>query len=53
MKIKNKIGYKNFTVTVPADLVLAIKERAAEADLTVSAYLRRLIKSDVIELKKT
>ena len=56
MKIKDKTfpgRYKNFAVTVPTDLVLEIEQRAAQAELSVSAYLRRLIKTDLITLKKT
>jgi hypothetical protein len=53
MKTKGKTAYKNFTITIPFDLAIGLKQRAEEADLTVSAYLRRLIKSDLITLKET
>lgn len=53
MKIKEKPARKNVSVSVPADLFPEIKRRAIEDDRTVSTYVCRLIKLDVITLKKT
>jgi hypothetical protein len=49
MKVKDKNPRRSmvFSVTVPADLVPEIERRAAEQELTVSAYFRRLIKTDL------
>jgi hypothetical protein len=54
MKNKTLISAKpkNFAVTVPAELIPEIKRRAADEELTVSAYLRRLIKTDLKTLKE-
>lgn len=55
MKNKTLISARcrNFTVTVPVELWPEIERRAAESGLTVSAYVRLLIKRDIITLKKT
>jgi hypothetical protein len=53
MKIKEKQARKNVSVSVPAELIPEIKRRAIEDDRSVSTYVCRLIRLDVITLKKS
>jgi len=43
--------FQNFTASFPADLKAFVKRHLAGRDLTVSQYMRRLIKSDLKALE--
>jgi hypothetical protein len=46
-KLKNKIDVSKLSFSVPWRMEALIKERAAGMDMTMSQYIRRLIKDDI------
>jgi hypothetical protein len=45
--MKNKQEISKLSISVPADLKPLISQRAAELDLTVSQYIRRLVNAEM------
>ena len=50
MEMSSKKGYVNIATSLPPDLKAKALRRAEELDLTMSQYIRRLVRA---ELKKT
>jgi hypothetical protein len=50
-KLKNQIGISRLSFSIPAWMESVIKERAAGMDLTLSQYIRQLVRKDTNQTK--
>jgi hypothetical protein len=47
MKTKQKLDIRKLSLSLPGELKPLVKERAAQLDLTVSQYIRRLVNDEI------
>ena len=49
MKTKQKLAIRKLSLSLPGELKPLVKKRAAQLDLTVSQYIRRLVNEEAKE----